>query len=106
MPKPKKKDIENSMIETLKTSGHDQEVYMDLIGDYMKLWSIKNKLLTDISKRGIVYKDKSSTGVEMIKNNPSTKELMLVNRQMLQILEKLGLTDLEIIRGGIDDDSL
>ena len=106
MPKPKKKDIENSMIETLKASGHEQDVYMDLVNDYMKLWSIKNKLLADISKRGVVYKDKSSTGVEMMKNNPSTKELMFVSRQMLQILEKLGLADLEIIKGDMEDDCL
>lgn len=106
MAKPKKKDIENSMKETLITSGHEQEVYIDLVNDYMRLWTIKNKLLADISKRGVVYKDKSSTGVEMMKNNPSTKELMLVSRQMLQILEKLGLTDLEIMQGSFDDDSL
>ena len=106
MAKPLKKDIENSMKMTLAESGHDQEVYTDLVNDYMRLWTIKNKLLADITKRGVVYKDKSSTGVEMMKNNPSTKELLLVNRQMLQILEKLGLTDLEIMHGGFDDDSL
>lgn len=106
MARPKKKDIENSMKETLISSGHEQEVYIDLVNDYMRLWTIKNKLLTDISKRGVVYTDKSSTGVEMMKNNPSTKELMLVSRQMLQILEKLGLADLEIIQGSIYDDCL
>lgn len=106
MARQKKKDIENSLIAILQRSGHEEEFYLDLINDYMKLWGIKNKLLADIAKRGVVYFDKSSTGVEMQKNNPSTKELMLVNRQMLQILEKLGLTDLEILREAFDDDIL
>lgn len=106
MARQKKKDIENSLTGVLQRSGHEEEFYLDLVNDYMKLWDIKNKLLADISKRGVVYKDKSSTGVEMQKNNPSTKELMLVNRQMLQILEKLGLTDIEILQEVIDDDIL
>lgn len=87
----RKTDIINSLKEQLKSRGADIPCFIDLIDDYGRLWTIKNKLITDINKRGVVYDDVSSVGVPMKKNNPSTKELLGVNRQMLSILEKLGL---------------
>ena len=87
----KKTDVIKSLKEQLKSRGADIPCFLDLIDDYGKLWTIKNKLIADINKRGVVYDDVSSVGVPMKKNNPSTKELLGVNRQMLCILEKLGL---------------
>ena len=55
------------------------------------MWKVKTDLLTDIEVRGITYKDLSSTGVLMQKNNPSVKELVMINRQMMSILKELGL---------------
>lgn len=86
-----KADVINSLKEQLKARGADIPCFIDLVEDYGKLWNIKNKLITDINTRGVVYDDVSSVGVPMKKNNPSTKELLGVNRQMLSILEKLGL---------------
>ena len=86
-----KTDVINSLKEQLKSRGADIPYFIDLVEDYGKLWNIKNKLITDINTRGVVYDDVSSVGVPMKKNNPSTKELLGVNRQMLCILEKLGL---------------
>lgn len=92
MKKPKKAMVEASLLEQLKQKGANIPFFEDLVGDYMELWNVKSKLQKDIRTRGVVYKDVSSVGVEMTKNNPSTKELAMVNRQMLSILEKLGLS--------------
>ncbi|MGN0488050.1 MAG: hypothetical protein ACI4HO_02175 [Ruminococcus sp.] len=88
----KRSDIVNSLKEQLRIRGADISCFLDLINDYGDLWNIKNKLIRDIKKRGVTYEDVSSVGVPMTKNNPSTKELVCVNRQMLSILEKLNLS--------------
>ena len=98
-----KADVINSLKEQLKLKGADIPCFIDLVEDYGKLWNIKNKLITDINTRGVVYDDVSSVGVPMKKNNPSTKELLGVNRQMLSILEKLGL-DTKNVSSGEDDE--
>lgn len=99
-----KTDVINSLKEQLKNKGADIPCFIDLVEDYGKLWNIKNKLITDINTRGVVYDDVSSVGVPMKKNNPSTKELLGVNRQMLSILEKLGLETKNVSSG--EDDEL
>jgi phage terminase small subunit len=86
------KSIRESLELQLAQKGAGLDCFTDLVKDYISLWKIKNRLLADIRKRGIVYKDRSSTGVLMQKNNPSVKELLGVNRQMLSILKELGLT--------------
>jgi phage terminase small subunit len=88
----KKTDVLNSLKEQLAKKGADIACYLDLIDDYGRFWEVKTALIKDIKKRGVVYEDYSAVGIKMMKNNPSTKELMGANRQMLAILEKLGLT--------------
>lgn len=92
MRKPSKTQVKNSLMEQLAQMGANIPFFEDLVEDYMCLWDVKNGLKKDIKERGVTYKDVSSVGVEMMKNNPSTKELTMVNRQMLSILEKLGLS--------------
>lgn len=92
MRKPSKTRVKNSLIEQLTQMGANIPFFEDLVEDYMCLWDVKNGLQEDIKERGVTYIDVSSVGVEMMKNNPSTKELTMVNRQMLSILEKLGLS--------------
>lgn len=97
------KSIRESLEQQLALKGAGLDCFTDMIKDYMHLWKIKNKLLADIRTRGIVYKDLSSTGVPMQKNNPSVKELVGVNRQMLSILKELGLTTDNAGSGEPDD---
>ena len=85
-------EIENSLLEQLALLGAMKEHYIDLIRDYMGLWEVKTALLSDIKSRGVTFRDKSSIGVEMQKNNPSVKELVMVNKQMLSLLKELGLS--------------
>ncbi len=100
----KRSEILESLEEQLAMKGASLNHYTDLLNDYMTLWDTKNLLAEDIENRGVVYKDKSSVGVEMFKNNPSVKELVMVNRQMLSILKELKLTTDEA--GGGDEDEL
>lgn len=92
MKKPTKKQVEQSLIEQLTQMGANIPFFEDRIADYMCLWDVKSGLKKDIKKRGVTYKDVSSVGVEMTKNNPSTKELVMVSKEMSSILDKLGLS--------------
>ncbi len=100
------KKVKESLIEQLVIRNLDQEFFSDMIKDYMSLWGVKNKLVADIKKRGINYKDYSSTGKLMWKSNPSVKELVLVNRQMLSILKELKITTDVIDPDGENEDDL
>jgi hypothetical protein len=97
------KKVKESLIEQLAVRGMEQDFFSDMIKDYMNLWSVKNKLIADIKNRGINYKDVSSTGIPMWKSNPSVKELVLVNRQMLSMLKELRITT-DVIDPGSDND--
>lgn len=102
----KKDDIRNSLMEQLANKGANVSHFEDLINDYIEFWKTKNALQKDIAKRGVMYEDLSSVGVKMQKNNPSVKELVMVNRQMLQILKDLGLNTDNVGCGNEDEDDL
>lgn len=87
------KKIKQSLLEQLKMRNATSEFYIDLINDYMSMWRTKELLDADLRDRGTVYKEPNSTGREVFKNNPSTKELVMVNKQMLSLLKDLGLNE-------------
>ena len=103
MARSKRKEIDESLRDQLARKGAPLEHYQDLISDYMALWDAKNGLIEDIKTRGVSYKDYSAAGNVMWKNNPSIKELVGVNRQMLSILKELKLSA-DDKNGGEDDD--
>lgn len=98
-----RKKIVESLREQLAMKGAEMAHYTDLLDDYMSLWDIKNKLIADIETRGTSYQDSSSAGKIMWKNNPSVKELVMVNRQMLSILKELKLSTDEAGGGNADE---
>ena len=82
----KKLDILESLISQLEKKQADISCFLDLN-------DIKKKLKTDIKKRGVSYEAQSASGkATIIKQNQSVKDLVAVNKQMLMILDKLGLT--------------
>ena len=100
----KKSDILESLISQLEKKQADISCFLDLIDDYMALYDIKKKLKTDIKKRGVSYEAQSASGkATIIKQNQSVKDLVAVNKQMLMILDKLGLTTEKTIRDDDDD---
>ena len=98
----KRQKIEYSLMEQLAMMGGNKDHYSDLINDYMGLWDVKNALFDDIKLRGVTYKDLSSVGISMQKNNPSVKELVTVNKQMLSVLKELGLSTSNARSGEVD----
>lgn len=95
----KKSDILKSLQEQLEKKEADISVFSDLLDDYMSLYDIKKKLKNDIKKRGVSYETPSASGKTMIiKQNQSVKDLVAVNKQMLMILDKLGLTTEKTIK--------
>lgn len=99
-----KKNVRKSLVEQLINKNADIEVFCDLIDDYMSMWDIKKKLIADIKVRGITYNEPNVRGTLITKNNPSTKELVAVNKQMLSLLKELGLSTDKILSGEPDGD--
>jgi len=91
MATAKRTTIYDALLAQLRVNKAVTEYNEDLLKDYMALWDTKSGLIKDIKKRGVTYQDVSAAGVVMWKNNPSVKELVAVNKQMMCILEKLGL---------------
>ena len=100
----KKTDVVKSLLAQLRSKGKVYAHYEDLISDYMSLWDTKKALIRDIKSRGIVFKTSSASGYVIEKNNPSVKELVLVNKQMLQLLKELKLSTDE--KGAAAEDDL
>ena len=75
-----KTKVKDSLLEQLKLLQADKPVFLSLVDDYMKLWTTKEKLLKDISTRGISFEDYSASGKRMMKQNPSTKEVVAVSQ--------------------------
>lgn len=101
----KKGDILKSLQEQLRKKQADISVFNDLLDDYMALYDIKKKLKTDIKKRGVSYETQSASGkATIIKQNQSIKDLVAVNKQMLMILDKLGLTTDQTIKEDADEE--
>jgi len=99
--KLREKNIKSSLLNQLKWKGVNSEHFLDLIEDYISLWGIKNRIIEDIKTRGVMYEDFSSVGIKMMKNNPSVKELVAINKQMLSLLKELELTTKNI---AVEDD--
>ena len=87
--------IKENLISQLKKRKADEEVYRDLVDDYVAMWNIKNQLIDDINTRGVQVKTFNSNGQEVYKKNDSIVELPKYNTQMLKLLNDLGLSALD-----------
>lgn len=101
---PNKKKIQESLELQLWKKGAKIECFQDLICDYMNLYDIKKALQKDIKARGISYETTSASGYPIVKQNQSVKDLVAVGKQMLLILDKLGLTTGEIVPDSDEDE--
>lgn len=85
-----RKQIQEDLLDQLERRGVTGEYYVDLIGDYMKMWDTKNELLKDIKERGVAIPCVSSAGTN-IKKNESVDQLIKLNAQMLKLLDAIGI---------------
>lgn len=101
---PNRRKIQESLEVQLWKKGAKIECFEDLICDYMNLYDIKKALQKDIKIRGVAYEATSASGYAITKQNQSVKDLVAVGKQMLLILDKLGLTTSEILPEGGEDE--
>lgn len=99
------KDVEQSLIDQLKTNGADIEAFRALIADYMALYRVCNALKADIRKRGTIVERTGSTGQSITAPNTSIKELRDTNKSMLAILRHLNLS-IDTVQAADTDDRL
>ena len=94
--------IKNDLLNQLKDNGICGHHYQDLVEDYMAMWDIKNKLIENIKKKGVSIRYQNGKNQFGYKKNDSISELNRTNRQMLTILNDLGLKAADI---KVDDDN-
>lgn len=89
---PAKAKIKESLIKQLEVKNAKVPHFIDLIYDYMALYDTKEELKKDIKARGVSYETLSASGFKITKQNQSVKDLVAVEKQMLNILKEMGLT--------------
>lgn len=99
------KQVRESLLEQLRLQNKTSEFYGDLVNDYVKYWSLKNKLITDINKKGLRYKTINGNGIEVEKPNESVTNLPKITTAMLKILNDLNLKE-PLSESSAEDDYL
>lgn len=100
----KRKIIKKDLLNQLKDNGITGNHYVDLIEDYMAMWDIKNKLIENIKEKGVSIRYQNGKNQFGYKKNDSISELNRTSRQMLTILNDLGLKAANIKVVDTDDD--
>lgn len=100
------KQIRESVMDKLAKKGISEDVYKGLVDDFVWYWQQEKAMQKDIQKRGRTYEAISSTGKKYEKNNPSVKDALLYSKQMLAILEAMGLNAKSVEGKDFDDDPL
>lgn len=102
-----RKRVKKSLQDQLAAKGADIELFNDQINDYMSMWDLKETLKDDIQKNGLRLNYTTSNGGKAEKDNPSVKQLPMVNKQMLMLLKQMDIsTDKAVKAGGISNDDL
>ena len=99
------KQVGESLLEQLRLQNKTSEFYGDLVNDYVKYWSLKNKLITDINKKGLRYKTVNGNGIKVEKPNESVTNLPKITTAMLKILNDLNLKE-PLSESSAEDDYL
>ena len=91
-------------MQQLKAKGANVELYRSLIDDYCWFFKQEHDMQRDINRRGRTYTAVSAAGKEYEKENPSVKNALLYSRQMVSILDALGLNTKTVVGGAADND--
>lgn len=86
----KREKIKHDLIDQLDRNGTYGEHYLNLIDDYINLWTIKNKLIRD-GKKNPYTEWRNSESSYGRKKNDSIDQAVKVNMQMMKILGFLGI---------------
>lgn len=99
----RRKRVMRSLKTQIRAKGADIEIFADQINDYMTLWDLKEQLKEDIEENGLRLMYQTANGNEAEKDNPSVKQLPVVNKQMLAILKQLDISTDKAVRADGDD---
>lgn len=99
-----RKEIQKSLKEQLAVKGADIDLFNDQIQDYMALWDLKERLKDDIEEHGLRLNYSTANGGEVEKDNPSVKQLPMINKQMLMLLKQLDISTDKVTKDGGDAD--
>lgn len=92
--------IKQSLISQISDAdGNITEYYLDMIDNYMALWTTAKALELDIEKRGVTVKWDNGGGQKGVKKNDSIAELNKTIQQMSKLLETLGLKPTDLVSG-------
>lgn len=92
--------IKQSLISQISDAdGNIAEYYLDMIDNYMALWTTAKALELDIEKRGVTVKWDNGGGQKGVKKNDSIAELNKTIQQMAKLLEALGLKPTDLVSG-------
>lgn len=80
--------IRNALLSILKERGMDKEPFRDMVDQYLSMWSDVQKYMVDLELNGI--------RLENGRNNDSQKLKVATNKQMLVLLDKLGISAAEV----------
>lgn len=86
----------------MKAKGADIELFKSQISDYMTMWDLKEKLKDDIAENGLRLMYKTANGGKAERDNPSVKQIPLINKQMLMLLKQLEISTDNVTRDGSD----
>lgn len=100
----KRKRVKKSLEDQLIQKGADIYLFNDQIDDYMTMWDLKEELKEDIKKNGLRLNYKTANGGKTEKDNPSVKQIPLINKQMLMLLKQLEVSTDNAAKGGDDSD--
>ena len=89
--KRKANALQRSMLASLEARGLTEQIYADMVGDYMELWWTRAELEADIQERGVLIWDgKRGLNVE----NCSVSARVRVSAQMAKLYKALGCQEL------------
>lgn len=98
--------IRESLTKQLKLKNSDIEVFREQIESYCRFAKLEDELWEDIAKRGrIIIVTAASSGKKVEKENPSIKQIVMVSRQRIDILRRLGF-DIDSVMSEDNDPDL
>lgn len=100
----KYKQIKADLINQLERNGNNQPIFLDMVDNYMIMWSTAQLLKADIDKRGVSVEYNNGGGQSGLKKNESVELFNKTNAQMLKLLADLKIRP--STNGSIEDETL
>lgn len=99
--KRKANALRKSMLDSLEARGLTEQIYSDMVGDYLELWWTRAELEDDIQERGVTVMDeKRGLPVE----NCSVSARVRVSAQMAKLYKALGCQELAVKNQAPEDE--